>query len=100
MDTSLISTSTTTSSEEEEEEIGFTERRESHIDLESSSATFDDNNSVNTAVMDNTNGFNGETQHYSFTSQGFNRLKDRVNNKIMQVASYANDDYRLIKRYA
>jgi hypothetical protein len=87
---SLISTGS-------EDEVLFTEKIESHVDLESSSATFDDNISVGTAVNQNT-VTDQQQQQYSFTGQGYNRLKDRVNNKIVQVAAYPNDDYRLLKR--
>lgn len=88
---SLISTGS-------EDEVLFTKKTESHVDLESSSATFDDNISVGTAVNQNTVTDQQQQQQYSFTGQGYNRLKDRVNSKIVQVAAYPNDDYRLLKR--
>lgn len=81
-ETSLVSTS---------DDIGFTERTDS--------INYDDNISVGTAVAQNTDAANSsETQQYSFTGQGFNKLKERVNNKIIQVAAYPKDDYRLLKR--
>jgi hypothetical protein len=70
-------------------------------DLDSSSATFDDNTSVGTAVNGQpiTAEFNNnEIQQYSFTGEGFNKLKDRVNTKIVQVANYPKDDYRFLQR--
>lgn len=77
----------------------FTENLDStnFIDLESSSATFDDNVSVGTAVGQTTIEYS-EPQQYSFTGQGFSKLKERVNAKIMQVVTYASDDYRLLMR--
>jgi hypothetical protein len=99
-DDSLISTAS-------EDDVAFTEQTNDSVlesnfadlDLESSSATFDDNNSVGTAVGGGVGvGQTEEQQQYSFTGQGFNKLKERVNSKIVQVANYANDDYRLIQR--
>lgn len=89
-DASLISTS---------DDVGFTERTDSHVDIESCSVNYDDSISVGTAVAQNNDtANNNEAQQYSFTGQGFNKLKERVNNKIIQVAAYPKDDYRLLKR--
>ena len=60
------------------------------------SVIFDDNTSVGTAV--NQTAEYNEAHQYSFTGQGFLKLKERVNTKIMQVAAYPNDDPRLLKR--
>jgi hypothetical protein len=74
----------------------FTEKINDTADLESSSATFDDNTSVGTAV----NGqqiASHDTQQY-FTGEKFNKLKERVNKRILEVASYPSDDYRFLQR--
>ncbi|KAG2232185.1 hypothetical protein INT48_004113 [Thamnidium elegans] len=90
---SLISTS--------DDDVGFTEKTEAQLeyrfaDMDISST--DDTNSVGTAVGQTTIEYS-EPHHYSFTGQGFNKLKDRVNSKIMEVSTYANDDYRLLMSF-
>ncbi|KAI7896243.1 uncharacterized protein EV154DRAFT_412048 [Mucor mucedo] len=89
---SLISTS--------DDDVEFAEKQDSAncLDLESSSATFDDNISVGTAVGHTTNEYS-EPQQYSFTGQGFSKLKERVNSKIMQVVDFDSDDYRLLMSF-
>ncbi|KAI9255953.1 hypothetical protein EDC94DRAFT_523834 [Helicostylum pulchrum] len=91
--TSLISTS--------DDDAGFTEKTETQLeyrfaDMDISST--DDTNSVGTAVGQTTIEYS-EPHQYSFTGQGFNKLKDRVNSKIMEVSTYANDDYRLLMSF-
>lgn len=98
-DTSLISTS--------DDDIIFTEKAGSvqldttYADLDSS-VTYDDNISVGTAVnggQSTTEYSNNELLNYSFNGQAFNKLKDRVTAKIVQVSSYPSDDYRFVKRF-
>lgn len=98
-DASLLSTS--------EDDIVFTEKAGSvqldnnYADLDSS-VTYDDNISVGTAVnggQPTTEYSNNELLNYSFNGQAFNKLKDRVATKIVQVSSYPNDDYRFVKRF-
>lgn len=91
--TSLISTS--------DDDAGFTEKTETQLEFKFADmdiSSTDDTNSVGTAVGQTTIEYS-EPHHYSFTGQGFNKLKDRVNSKIMEVSTYANDDYRLLMRY-
>lgn len=82
-----------------DDDIEFTEKQEStnFIDMESSSATFDDNVSVGTAVGHMTIE-DSEPQQYSFTGQSFGKLKERVNTKISQAIGFDSDDYRLLMR--
>ncbi|KAI8980541.1 hypothetical protein BDB01DRAFT_843846 [Pilobolus umbonatus] len=72
------------------------DNNQSHYgDIESSSLTFDDNTSTGTVVGQNIN----EYPQYSFTGNGFFKLKERVDAKMKEVSGYSADDYRFIRKF-
>ncbi|KAI8644347.1 hypothetical protein BD408DRAFT_462604 [Parasitella parasitica] len=84
------------------EKAGSMQLDHTYADLDSS-ATYDDNISVGTAVNSGhpatTENSNNGLLNYSFSGQAFSKLKDRVTTKICKVSNYPSDDYRFVQSF-
>ena len=75
----------------------FTEKTEEY---QIEQTTFDDTNSIGTAVGQTYTDTDNKNINCSqeFIGQGYAKLKDQANHKIIETSGYASDDYRLLMK--
>ncbi|KAG1175303.1 hypothetical protein G6F36_011119 [Rhizopus arrhizus] len=76
----------------------FTEKTEEY---QIEQTTFDDTNSIGTAVGQTYTDTDNKNINCSqkFIGQGYAKLKDQANHKIIETSGYASDDYRLLMNF-